>query len=532
MPADRTFDQIMEAIQAADRDRALSLAVDACKGGDRQPLVLMLAAEWLEANGKPQDALRLLQEATTNERDEPELWRRLGQLLTRFGQLPDAVAAFEEALDLDPDNLAVLLPAGEASYRSGMLRKALGFFERADEIQAHQPDTIAAIAAVHAGLRDADRARAYAERALRIAPANQTAHVAMARAELLAGDTEQAAARAAGLAKLKDSNKVLALDLLAEALDALDRPAQAFEAYRLRNSLVEKSLRQTPEVRDRRVGQAHRIAAWLGSPAAEAPHDPVSNSSPAAGHAFIIGFPRSGTTLLEKSLAGHPHVLTLPEIDLLQTAGTAFLANELALERLSNASAQDLQPFVDLYWEGAKKALGTPLEGKVLIDKLPLHTLALPLIARMFPAARIMFAVRDPRDVVLSCFRRRFQLNSAMYEFLQLDRTARFYDAVMALGTKGMEALNLPVLEVRHEAIVRDFDGKMAKILAFIGLEMNPGVHDFAQQAKDNPRTPSDLQLLKGLNEDGFDQWRRYRPQLEPVLGILDPWVRHFDYPQ
>ena len=228
MPADRTFDQIMEAIQAADRDRALSLAVDACKGGDRQPLVLMLAAEWMEANGKPQDALRLLQEATIKERDEPELWRRLGQLLTRFGQLPDAVAAFEEALDLDPDNLAVLLPAGEASYRSGMLRKALGFFVRADEIQAHQPDTIAAIAAVHAGLRDADRARAYAERALRIAPANQTAHVAMARAELLAGDTEQAAARAAGLAKLKDSNKVLALDLLAEALDALDRPAQAF----------------------------------------------------------------------------------------------------------------------------------------------------------------------------------------------------------------------------------------------------------------------------------------------------------------
>ena len=146
MPPDRTFDQIMEAIQAADRDRALSLAVDACKGGDRQPLVLMLAAEWMEANGKPQDALRLLQEATIKERDEPELWRRLGQLLTRFGQLPDAVAAFEEALDLDPDNLAVLLPAGEASYRSGMLRKALGFFERADEIQAHQPDTIAAIA--------------------------------------------------------------------------------------------------------------------------------------------------------------------------------------------------------------------------------------------------------------------------------------------------------------------------------------------------------------------------------------------------
>jgi hypothetical protein len=72
----------------------------------------------------------------------------------------------------------------------------------------------------------------------------------------------------------------------------------------------------------------------------------------------------------------------------------------------------------------------------------------------------------------------------------------------------------------------------MTEILAFVGLKMDPGVRDFAQHAKENPRTPSDLQLLKGLNQDGFDQWRRYRPQLEPVLPMLDPWVRHFGYPQ
>lgn len=522
----------MTAVQAADRDRALSLAVEAWNSGDTQPLVLMLAAEWLEANSKPQEALALLEKATAKERDEPELWRRLGQLLSRFGRLPEAISAFEEALEIDPENLSVLLPAGEASYRSGMLRKALGFFERANALHSGQADTIGAMAAVHAGLQDGDRARDCAERALHIAPGNQTAHVALARADLLGGNAEQAAARAAGLLKLKDSNKILALDLLAEALDALDRPAQAFEAYKIRNSLVEKGVQHSPAMKNRRVDQARRITDWLGSASPASPPALGGNRSPATWHAFILGFPRSGTTLLEKCLAGHPQVLTLPEIDLLQEAGSAFLTSKPALDRLSDAGSEDLQPFVERYWDGVQKALGGSLDGKVVVDKLPLHSLALPLIARMFPTARILFAVRDPRDVVLSCFRRRFQLNSAMYEFLDLDRTAKFYDAVLTLSQKSMEVLRLQVLQVRHEAVVDDFDTRMREILAFVGLEMDDGVHDFAQRAKENPRTPSDLQLVKGLNKGGFRQWRRYRAQLEPVLPILDPWVRHFRYEQ
>jgi hypothetical protein len=156
---------------------------------------------------------------------------------------------------------------------------------------------------------------------------------------------------------------------------------------------------------------------------------------------------------------------------------------------------------------------------------------ALPVICKLFPRAKILFALRDPRDVVFSCFRRRFQINSAMFEFLNLEDAARYYDQVMVLARIYRSLLPLSVLEVRHEAMVADFEAEVRGVLNFIGLEWDSAIPHFAESAPANPRTPSDIQLARGLNADGIGQWRRYEPQLAPVLGILEPWVKQFGYP-
>ncbi len=184
------------------------------------------------------------------------------------------------------------------------------------------------------------------------------------------------------------------------------------------------------------------------------------------------------------------------------------------------------------YWSAVSATLGDRLRGRVLIDKLPLHTLALPVIARLFPDARILFALRDPRDVVLSCFRRRFVLNSAMREFLTLEGAAAYYDAVMALACDSRAILPLTLEEVRHEDLVDDFDGEAARVLRFAGLEWHEDVREFAERAKARPRTPSDLQLAGGLSREGLAQWRRYADRLAPVLPVLAPWVKRWGYPE
>jgi tetratricopeptide (TPR) repeat protein len=532
-PSAQTFQRIMDAIGGADRERALNLATSAWQTGDEQPLVLMLAAERLEEQGDQSRALDLLGRALAQEEDEPELWRRYGQLLTKAGRLGDSIKAFEEALVIDPDNMTVLMAAGETSYRVGSLRRALSYYERADALRPDKPEILAAMAAIHAGLQDAERAREFGYRALRLSPKILTAEIALARADLLSGDAEAALQRVSPLLPGPTQSRVALLDIAADALDALHRPVEAFRTYTARNAVLDDLY--SPQMLSgavvRRVDQARQIAAWLRSKqAAENSQQSDEAVSLAAGHAFVLGFPRSGTTLLEKSLAAHPDVATLPEIDLLENAASKFLQSDDGLNSLAAAARSELQTYRDAYWKDAAELLATNLSDKVLVDKLPLHTLALPLIRRLFPRSRIIFAIRDPRDVVLSCFRRRFQVNTAMYEFLALERAAAFYDAVMQLAANAAAVLPLERMDVHHEGLISNFELEMGRILQFIGLEWDDRVHGFADLAKETPRTPSDLQLAKGLNASGLAQWKRYRTELQPVMPLLEPWVRQFGY--
>ena len=531
----RTFQRLMDAIGQADREQALSLATEACKGGDDQPLVLMLAAEKLEEAGELEQAHKLLQRAIDNEANEPELWRRYGQLLVRLGRHTEALRAFEEALDIDPDNSVILQAAGQLCYRSGLLHPARKHYDDANRLQPDNPEILATLASIHAQLEDATQARELGSRALELSPGNLVAQIAIARADLLEGKAQDALARVTSMLSGEvDARLALALlDICADAQDALDRPTEAFAAYSARNAMLEKLVAPlvTREVKERRVAQARRMTEFFRSSAAGSwPTDHSTDTGAHPPHAFILGFPRSGTTLLEKSLAGHPDVVTLPEIDLLTKAGAELLKSDEGLRRLAKLDSAELERYRNAYWGSVAEITKTPPGDRLIVDKLPLHTLALPLISRLFPNARIIFAVRDPRDVVLSCFRRRFQLNSAMYEFLTLPRATEFYGAVMDLATTFLPLSPLAVRTVRHEELASDYEAKLGDTLQFLGLDWDEGVRGFNRLARENPRTPTDLQLIKGLTTQGIGQWTRYREQLEPVLPLLDRWVRHFNY--
>ena len=179
---------------------------------------------------------------------------------------------------------------------------------------------------------------------------------------------------------------------------------------------------------------------------------------------------------------------------------------------------------------GVRETLGGAPSDRVLVDKLPLHTLSLPVIAKLFPDARILFALRDPRDVVFSCFRRRFRMNAAMFEFLRLEDAAAYYDCVMRLAALCRERMPLALLEVRHEDMVGDFEATLRRVLGFIELDWNPAVAGFADRRGADPRTPSDVQLRRGLNAEGIGQWRRYAGPLAAVQRTLAPWVARFGY--
>lgn len=539
--ADALFDDIVDAVSRGDRGQALRLATAAFGQGLDEPLVLLLAAESYEQQDRVPEALGLLRQAADIAPDEPEVWHRLGELLLRQGEVTDALAAFEAALRINPDIVPTLLGAAAASFRLRKLAVARDHFQRAAQLVPTQAEPLAGLAAVAARQGKSAEARTLGERALALRPSALTAHTAelsIARADLADGLAEQVRERASRLLArqdLTDDNHVAALDLRAEAFDALDQPADAFADYQARNAILRRSHggRIEREIGERRITQAQRLAAYFAS----APDEPwragageYGAAAEVAGHAFLVGFPRSGTTLLEKVLAGHPDVVSLEEVDHLAAVGQHWLANTAALDALAHLTAPSAAAAREDYWRRVRETTGNSLAGKLLLDKLPLHTLALPVIAKLFPRSRILFALRDPRDVVFSCFRRRFQINSAMFEFLRLDDAARYYAQVMTLAGIYRRKLPLRVLEVRHEAMVGTFEATVRDVLDFLGLEWNPAVADFAANARAEPRTPSDTQLARGLNAEGIGQWRRYEAQVRPILDILAPWVSQFGY--
>jgi hypothetical protein len=167
----------------------------------------------------------------------------------------------------------------------------------------------------------------------------------------------------------------------------------------------------------------------------------------------------------------------------------------------------------------------------MFVDKHPLNTLKLPLIARLFPGAKVLFASRDPRDVVLSCFRRRFKMNPAMYELLTLPGAAAFYDAVMRFADQARPMLGLDWREVRYETLVADLALETSAICKFLGLEWVAEMGDFAARVQGREHaTPSTAQLARGLDRSGIEQWRNYGAQLEPNFPTLNVWVERLGY--
>jgi hypothetical protein len=171
------------------------------------------------------------------------------------------------------------------------------------------------------------------------------------------------------------------------------------------------------------------------------------------------------------------------------------------------------------------------VSGKVFVDKYPMNTLKLPLIARLFPNAKILFACRDPREVVLACFRRRFKMNAATYELLTVPGAAALYDGVMGFAELMRPAFGARWHVVRYESLVADFARQMRGICEFLGLEWIEGMDDFAGRVRERERsTPSTAQLARGLDRSRTVHWTHYSTALEPVLPTLDKWVDRYEY--
>ncbi len=170
-------------------------------------------------------------------------------------------------------------------------------------------------------------------------------------------------------------------------------------------------------------------------------------------------------------------------------------------------------------------------QNAILIDKLPLNSVLLPVIKLLFPRAKILFALRDPRAVVFSCWQQMFALNAAMRQFLSLDSSVAYYDLVMQLAVLSLKKLPPDCLQVRHEALLQQPRETLQAVLAFLDMPWHEAVLDDSQRGVNRfIDTPSAQQVRQPLHSSGMQRWRHYSRLLPADFKRLDGWARHWGY--
>lgn len=517
---------VTDALRRGDYAAAMRLADQAAgQGGDDADL-LTLAGQWRIETGRLPDAVAALARARDLAPRHVEALNALGIALTLSGRPREAIAIFDEALAAAPGALHLILHRAHPLEDAGRLREAQAALE---QVLVVQPDNLRALerlANLMARRGDMAAARRHATRALTMAPIPSAA-IALATAEIAEGNFGAALhllQPIAGDAQAGPVNQSIALGLMGDALDGSRQYGEAFAVYTSSRDI----LRAITPPQDSAIARVRRAADYFR---AAAPRDwQTQAASPVRTHVFLVGFPRSGTTLLEQALASHPDVRSMEEVDCLALAAGEYFYADDGLARFAALSDPELDALRARYWQAVDDN-GVARDRAVFVDKMPLNSVHLGFIARLFPDAKILFALRDPRDVVLSCFRRRLVLSSNSYELSSLDGAARFYDAVMDLVEVYRGLLPLPILDLRHEDMLADFDGEMTRVCAFLGLGFDAAMRDFAAASRGRDvKTPSAAQIARGLTRDGAGQWRHYEKQLAPVLPLLERWAARFGY--
>jgi Sulfotransferase family len=329
---------------------------------------------------------------------------------------------------------------------------------------------------------------------------------------------------------------VSALVAQAEALEGLGRHSEAFDMYARWNEATRRT--HAPKFGEGGRVENHmhymgRMKSWFER---QDPSDwrnpwPAGEYvSPVKRHIFLFGYPRSGTTLVENILASFTAVRGLEEQPTLVAADWEFLRDDQAMDRLTRLDPVLAAEQRNEYWQRVRHQV-PDVDGKVFVDMGPLYGIKLQVIARLFPDALLVRCRRDPRDVVLSCFKKPFRVNASTYQMTTLEGAARHFDLAMQLTELHLSVLPLPVHVVDYATLVSDFDSSTRALAEFVGIPWTEDVRAFDRTAKGRQlRTASAQQVRRGLY-DGTRQWLRYRDHLAPVLPILEPWVTRFGYP-
>jgi len=502
---ERLYHEAEEAWGRQDYPKTFALIERAARKDPHNPSLLLDLAR---AHGRRYDypaAERCIEKAVQISKDRTHTLGEAGRVCLEFDNFDMAIGYLKRATHIKSVSVGALLTLADIYFRDKRIDEAAELVARAAQTDRKDPRVLleeAALARLRGNVREA-------ERLLR---------------ELLANPSIPSPVRMRGLydqAAILDGlgryDEAMAALLEAKAILRPQAGPYAATLQHMQNRAKEMEQTITAAVMDRWRADADKL-------------------HPLRRIALLCGHPRSGTTLLEQVLDAHSDVTSAEETKMMHDDAYLPLIRDFpegtsVLQALDSVPPSLVCHARENYFRCMEMFLRRKIGGRLLVDKNPALNLMIPMVVRVFPETKFLIALRDPRDVVVSCFMQALPLTPISSAYLSLDATVNQYANVMGFWLEMLPRMGDQWRYVRYEELIEDLPATAQSVLGFLGVGFEQNVLKFYEHARTKRvLSPSHADVLKPLYRTAVGRWRHYQKHLDPYMSGLERFIKAFDY--
>ncbi len=486
-----------------------------------------------------QKSINFLEQASCKEPSNPSL---LLNLARAYGLRYDYSAVkryLEKALQVSQGHIQILEEAGRICSTFKDLDMLLGYLERASQKKGVSVGALTSLADIYLLDDRTDEAAEIVERAARIDRKDTRVLLREAVLKRKRGQISEAESQFRDLLANSAADplvRIRAAYALAGILDGAGQYDQAMTALLEAKAIQRAQAAPLAVPLQQMQNLSQEMARTITATVLDRWRADAANLQPPRRIALLSGHPRSGTTLLEQVLDAHSDIISAEETSLIHDEIYRPLARDFPpgtglLQMLDSAPPSLISHLRENYFHCAELLLGKAIGGRLLVDKNPGVTIIVPVLARIFPETRFLVALRDPRDVVLSCFMQALTLTPVSSSYLTLEGTVNQYASVMGFWLAMRPRMGNQWIQVRYEEMVDDLPAVARSVLEFLGVGFEDNVLKYYEHARaKRVNSPTYAGVRQPPYRAAVGRWKNYEKYLEPYLSGLDRFLKEFNY--
>jgi tetratricopeptide (TPR) repeat protein len=486
-----------------------------------------------------QKSISLIEQATRKEPYNPSLLLDLARAYGRRYDFPAAERCIEKAVQISTDRTHTLGEAGRICLEFDNFDMALGYLERASQKKGVSVGPLLTLADIYFRDKRIDEAAELIARAAQIDRKDPRVLLEEAALVRLRGNTHEAQSLFRELLANPASGppvRMRALYELGSILDSEGGYDEAMAALLEAKAILRPHAGPYAATLRHMQNRAKEMEQTITTSVLDRWRADAAKLQPARRIALLCGHPRSGTTLLEQVLDAHSDVTSAEETKMMHDDAYLPLIRDFPegtsiLQALDSVPPSLLCHARENYFRCVEMFLRRKIGSRMLVDKNPALNLMIPMVVRVFPETKFLVALRDPRDVVVSCFMQGLPLTPISSAYLSIEGTVSQYANVMGFWLEMLPRMGGQWMYVRYEELIEDLPSVARSALEFLGVGFEDNVLKFYEHARGKRvRSPSHADVLKPLYRTAVGRWRNYQKYLDPYLTGLERFLKAFDY--